>query len=169
MHHKYLFFIQQEKIKTYQFRDHQFELVPYKGDDYYTFSEDMPFWQWWKKTASFFEETDTVDFCFLHDPEDYAFTEEFPVSEINSWTIEEVENFLNQHSKYTVLRDKTWKKKLVSAASMDEGLSNNVYATFYPEQLTESQLPEEKENLEERTEQGILASYYKEKTKMYSK
>ncbi|MBU9712743.1 hypothetical protein [Evansella tamaricis] len=71
MIHKYLFFIRHGKIRTYHFRGGSFELIPHKGNDYYSSVNASPgvFWDWWKKVSSFINGEDEVDFCFMNDQE----------------------------------------------------------------------------------------------------
>lgn len=173
MIHKFLFYQQGERVQTFHYRDHQFDLVLYKGDNSQP-AEEISFWEWWEKNASYIDGVDEVDFCFLSDEaENQLKPHAYETVERSSWNTKELELFLNCHVAYP--------KVLLKQGVYGEFLFNNTSGRDIPyEYVGEDVLfietyPSEdiihskkiREDIEDIEEESVLSKYYREKTRSY--
>lgn len=64
--HEYIFYIENGYVAVYRFfKRREFRCLKRDGLIQFPVTED--FWNWWKTSAEYVEETDQMDFCFLCD------------------------------------------------------------------------------------------------------
>lgn len=171
MIYKYLFLIYNDKIKTYQVRENKLEIVKYKGDDYFTDNIEN-FWKWWESKSAYIEGICKVDFCIISNSKEMiAVMDEYKNYECigkTSWNINDIENIL--------INEKIFNSYNLVNANLDicSEHKDNLYIDIFPceDIINIKKLKVEKNEAEveidnriDCSNQGILAMYYRQKTK----
>lgn len=166
MNCKYLFFIVDNKIKTYHYRNGNFQLVKCKGSE--SFDEDKElFWNWWEEKSAYIEGEAKVDFCFLSDINDYISSNKYTPVEISTWNISEIEDFLNQNTLYNKLcMLKNGVEKEVNIKKENKNYMNLKSQKLYLECFPKIKSIDVKiKKTENEVKESLLSKYYKAKTK----
>ena len=100
MIHKYLFYIDDLKIRTFCSRNGVFELIRREGEEFSNISDKL-FWSWWEETASYNKLKDETDFCIISNSECDRSYLEYKTIHGTMWTMGEIENFYNEHIEYS--------------------------------------------------------------------
>ncbi|GAB6100659.1 hypothetical protein JCM16358_25380 [Halanaerocella petrolearia] len=177
MIHKYLFFREEDKIETYQYRDSKFELIRYQGEDFYSGDIDS-FWYWWEKTISFIESSDRIDFLFISESDDFIYNKGYPTVSESTWNLEEVNQFLVQHLSYAKIQlsYNNIKRELVIKNEKISDLYTDEYEIlFYLSSIPNVTLISDDEDSEEiikkerrkPEEESKLSKYYRKKTESF--
>ncbi|MDO5517063.1 MAG: hypothetical protein Q4F66_05870 [Clostridium sp.] len=132
MIHKYLFFINQNKVSVLSCDEHLNKLSyeTNKGEKSFLIEDD--FWSWWIRTASFSSSQDKVDFCFIYDAFHNIMVHGFECVEESSWKYSQIETFFTTMTDYSKVKIKDeqgkWEKHI------DQGnleFTNNEADIFY--------------------------------------
>lgn len=102
MLHKYLFFIIDSMIKIYSYEDKKFKLIRHSGEEYFE-GEGLDSVFKWFKGFSAITKKDFIDFCFIIDNNEYNVIDllkEYNKKDETTWTMNEIEKFLCEESKY---------------------------------------------------------------------
>lgn len=90
---KYIFWLTKKGVKTYKVEQKgKFDLVPYRGDEYYPGTDFEDFAKWFQKTAAI-RENEYIDFCYLSDTPIDSSLFDFQTSEKSSWDKGEIDLF----------------------------------------------------------------------------
>lgn len=161
---KYLFWIEESNIKTYHYRDNDFELVKYKGDNTYKGDIEL-FWDWWESKSSYVKEFDTIDFCFLNlDKTKYNLyfnSDNYVLEKNTTWNEKQIVNFINLYTNMS-------RSKLVDSSIENKELDEkNIIINLFPNKNIIKK-NEEKYNINKIdkiiNKESMIAKYYRNKT-----
>lgn len=161
---KYLFWVEENNIKTYHHRDNEFEVVKYKGDDIYKGDINL-FWNWWENKSSYIKEFDTIDFCFLNlDGKNYNLSfnsDNYIIEKNTTWDENQVRQFINLYTNISI--DKLVDPSLKNIEIDEE----SIIISLFPSEniISENIKKEDTEPIDYTSiEEGIIAKYYRSKT-----
>ncbi len=177
---KFLFFIDGDKLKSYRFNGKEFQLMKYKGGDFYPSADKLDsFWEWWEDAVAFTKD-DCFNFCFLSSQKKFEIQLDYTFSKENKFNLENIESFItslkipsieiigdNFKKRYHILFE-----NLSDYYNKNEGEIQKIYLSTYPEGkiIDENNMhKEETHNVKEIAPQGILFKYYQNKTDSINK
>ncbi len=170
---KFLFYIDNKKIKSYTFNNEKYELIFYKGEDSYSNSIDL-FWDWWEKSISL-SKNDFIDFCVLSNSDLLNFKEiSYNFVEKSTWNYEEIKLFLSKidYSGILLSNNSIDKEIINKIDTLSDYLNKKQFdSLFNLFTIPQSNIfIEEKTNNPEIVEKkGILQEYYSKKMEYIQK
>ena len=161
---KYLFLIEKENIRTYNYRDNEFDIVKYKGDNLYRGEIEL-FWNWWESKSSYIKEFDTIDFCFINvNSEVYNLDfnmDYYSIEEYTSWNEDIVRKFIRIHTNLS-------ETQLVDANCENITLNEkSIIIELFPRKCIINSVKNKMTQAEIdsiSSEESIIAKYYRNKT-----
>jgi hypothetical protein len=161
------------KIKTYQENNNNFELIKYKGDDFYGSLDYNTYWEWWRKITNFDNESDSVSFCVITDTKELDLSINVELSDQNNIKSIEVEkfikqNFSGQYEFYQENRVIISSKRTFSNARFN---SKEYYINFFPlKEITKTQITDSEKfsHYNSHENNSDLYDFYKKKTQDYN-
>lgn len=98
MLYRYLFFIENENIRVFDYESKEF--LSNKGEN--IFKYDETFWEWWIDSASYNTETGQADFCIIYDKEDkLILNHKLRKSEKTIWQKKTLEKVLFEYMQFS--------------------------------------------------------------------
>lgn len=165
---KLLFYIDNNKIKSYIFNNEKYELISYKGEEYYSNDIDS-FWDWLEKSISL-SKKDVIDICVISNNDLLNFKKiSYNFIEKSTWNYEEIKLFLPEinHSGILLSNNNIDKKITNKINTFSDYLNKKQFnSLFNLFTIPPSNLFTEKENNNPEIveKKGILSEYYKKKT-----
>lgn len=163
MIHRYLYYIQAGKVGTFRYKEGNFHLLKYKGEDFCPVQE-ATYWNWWKKSISFIDSEDYIDFCFVGDNIEHFYTEHFQSTESTEWTLEKVGAFLQRYNKNHKIKLTYMNKESSISAYVINALQSYKYEeTLGLNYYTIPSTSIEETNLSDTNDEvtsGLLREYY---------
>lgn len=162
--HKYLFLIKREGIRTYKFtKEKKYELIKYRGEDYYKGNEIKGLYPWFEKVASIAKE-DGIDFCILSEEPYKGFIFEYDSEMKSSWRKKEILDFCQEQLENTnyeimVSRDQKFYSQVSNVYNLNEVKS------LYLKCIPEFSFVQERNLEDSKDETSILSKFFIEKLK----
>jgi len=100
--YQYLFLFEGGKIKTYSFDTdkNEFELLKYKGEESYPYTNNTDFWSWWEGSVSY-NSKHSVDLCYITDENHNITNESYKRTRTSVWNMDIVKKFFESKTNYT--------------------------------------------------------------------
>lgn len=177
---QFIFFIDGDKLKSFRYNGKEFELMKYKGDDYYSSADNLePFWRWWKEVVGFTKE-DCYNFCFLSTNEKLNINLDYYFSNENQFNIESIKRFLGfiKYPKIQLINKGNKQNFNISFENISDFYTENknlevkkIYLTTFPDDsiLEKKDTALENEEIEEISSEGVLFRYYNKVTEGINK
>ena len=148
--HKYIFFINDEGIRTYKYiNENKFEIFKYKGESICTIKEFKSFYEWFNKAAAIAGD-DEIDLCFLAEQVLDIPLANSLVAATSSWKKDNILHFCKMHMgeiNYKIIIDDEKQFVYQVGNVYDENNVKNLYMKCFPEfsyeKVTETDLPKE--------------------------
>jgi hypothetical protein len=165
MVHRYLFYLNGARIRTYRFTNGRFQLIKYKGEEFFTNFES--FWQWWEEVTSYIKSDDLVDFCIIgNELADFA-QPEYKTVKVSEWSTEKVKSFfdvcINEPTiELTCINN--GKNKIVQISKTPQKYKYEQPLTFKYYTMPSKTIDQEKEGKagESNSDKSILRAYFLE-------
>ena len=134
--HKYIFFIDEEGIRTYKYRNkNDLEIFKYKGEVICAIKEFKAFYEWFTKAAAIAAD-DIIDLCFLSDQTLNIPIKENFIDATSSWKQDDILNFCENYigeKNYKISLDEERQFVFQSGNIYDEKNIKNLYMKCFPD------------------------------------
>ncbi|MGL4876087.1 MAG: hypothetical protein ACRC30_15720 [Clostridium sp.] len=96
MEHKYVFFVEKNRIEVYSFENDEFVKMKFKGEDIYI-GEKKDFWKEWESKAGYIDEIiSKVDFCIIGEDEVFTGINKYIAVKKTVWNKTRIQKFLKE-------------------------------------------------------------------------